>query len=217
MKNRRHIGRILSLTALLLCALVALTGCDINPFSVSQQAVEQAMETNGEPEATRAPFTAEMFTDREALYQYYNDVTFADNMETLTARYGEPVEEETENGSNYTWKMDDGYGFVCVFYDTGKLRAKALLYEDARQFGAISKSTGLNNVTSLSKSTTFEMCRGLLGGRGIEIMQIAQDTSADPEIKRVFDWVDEAGENVVEILFNANEQLESVSYSFADD
>ena len=217
MKDRRYLSRILALTALLVCALFVLTGCGENLFPNMQQAVEQAAQSDDEPEATRAPFTAEMYTDREALYQYYNDVTFADTLETLTERYGEPEVSENENGSSYTWSMDDGYGFVCVFFDNGKMRAKALLYEDARQFGAISKSTGLSNVTQLNKNVTFEMCRGILAGRGMEIMQVAQDTSADPEINRVFDWVDEPGENVVQVLFNGQEQLESVSYSFAED
>ncbi len=133
----------------------------------------------------------------------------------LIARFGEPQIDTTDNGDTYVWAMEDGYGFAAVFFDSGRLRAKALYYKDIRQLGQLSNATNISGFSSLSSSYTFEMTCGLLGGRAMEIMQIAQDSSAEPEVKRVFAWVTEKGD-CVQVLFKGNETLESVSYSMAD-
>ena len=173
--------------------------------------------TDGEdaPEETLAPMTAPMFTDREALYQYYNQVNIGDTLDELTEKFGEPKIDPTENGDNYIWVMDDGYGFAGVFFASGRLRAKVLYYEDARQLGQLSSATNISQFTNLNTSYTYEMACGLLGGRSMEIAQIAQDSSLEPEIKRVFAWCNERGDRI-EILFKGSGQLESVNYYLAD-
>ena len=59
------------------------------------------------------------------------------------------------------------------------------------------------------------MVCGVLGGRSMELAQIAQDSSAEPEIKRLYVWANEKGD-CVQVLFKDNEQLESITYSLAD-
>ena len=204
------LSRIVKVAVPLTLALFLLTGC----MNYSQMVTD--MEQDEEPAATQAPLTEPMYTDREALYQYYNQVTVAvDTLEDLTQRFGEPTVETTENGNTYIWKMEDGYGFTAVFFDSGRLRAKALYMEDVRQLGLLSSATGIQNFTSLNTNFTFEMTAGLMGGRPMELCQVAQDSSADPEIKRAFVWANEKGD-VVQVLFKGNEQLENIIYSLAE-
>ncbi len=200
--------RWIKLTALALMAALLLTGCLDMSGVVSDEPEE--------PKATQEPLTEPMFEDREALYQYYNQVKFGDTLASVTALLGEPEAEENENGTTYVWVMEDGYGVAGVFFDSGKLRAKALYYKDLRQLGKLSSATSIDQFTSLNKNYTYEMTCGMLGGRSMEIMQIAQDSSAEPEIKRVFVWGNEKGD-CIQVLFSGDEKLESITYSLAED
>ena len=199
MKKMMKLAALLALTAVLLTGCVDMTG----------------LGQTDEPQATMPPMTVPMFEDRLTAYQYYNEVTLEDTMETLTGRYGEPKKETTDNGDSYTWVMEDGYGFAATFFDSGRLRAKVLYYEDIRQLGAISEATGIDKFSQLSKDYTYEMTCGLLGGKPMELAQIVQDTSADPEVKRLFVWATSKGD-VVQVLFTGAEKVESVSYSLAE-
>ncbi len=201
--------RWIKLAALTLTAALLLTGC------LGMVGDIDAGEPD-EPRATQEPLTEPMFEDREALYQYYNQVKFGDTLNGLTELLGEPKKEETDNGTTYIWEMDDGYGVAAVFFDSGKLRAKALYYKDLRQLGKLSAATSIQQFTNLNKNYTYEMTCGMLGGRSMEIMQVAQDSSAEPEIKRVFVWCNEKGD-CVQVLFTGDEKLESVTYSLAED
>lgn len=164
-----------------------------------------------EPPVTPPPMTAEFFTDYDAVYVHYNSVSFDDNLATLTERFGEPQVVETANGANYTWVMEDGFGFTCAFHPTGELLAKVIHYEDIRQFRDLSASGNLDLVETFDKSVTFQECLTLFAGRPIEIAQIHSDVAGDA-INRVYTWID-AEENMVQILFKADGTVDSVSYS----
>ena len=195
-----------TLAALVLATALLLTGCVQGG---------DAVDPNAEPTATLAPLTEPMYTDREALYQYYNAVTFDETLTSLTEKYGEPVKEEGESGDSYSWVMEDGYGFAAAFFDSGRLRAKVLYYKDLRQLGEISNATSINQFAVLNKNYTYAMTCGALGGRAMELAQIAQDTSDNPEIKRLYVWATPKGD-VVQVLFSGDEKLESVSYTLAE-
>ena len=195
-----------TLAALVLATALLLTGCVQGG---------DAVDPNAEPTATLAPLTEPMYTDREALYQYYNAVTFDETLTSLTEKYGEPVKEEGESGDSYSWVMEDGYGFAAAFFDSGRLRAKVLYYKDLRQLGEISNATSIDKFAVLNKNYTYAMTCGALGGRAMELAQIAQDTSDNPEIKRLYVWATPKGD-VVQVLFSGDEKLESVSYTLAE-
>ena len=195
-----------TLAALVLATALILTGC-VQGGDVA--------DPNAEPTATLAPLTEPMYTDREALYQYYNAVTFGETLTSLTEKYGEPVKEEGESGDSYSWVMEDGYGFAAAFFDSGRLRAKVLYYKDLRQLGEISNATSIDQFAVLNKNYTYAMTCGALGGRAMELAQIAQDTSDSPEIKRLYVWATPKGD-VVQVLFSGDEKLESVSYTLAE-
>ena len=206
------ISRFIKIALPVVLAALLLSGC----MNYTQMA-QTVMEQNDEPTATQPPLTEPMYTDREALYQYYNQVTVAvDTLDTLAERFGEPTIEKTDNGDTYVWKMDDGYGFVVVLFDSKRVRAKVVYYDDIRQLGLLSSATGLDQISSLNTNFTYEMTCGLLGGRSMELCQIAQDSSAAPEIKRVFVWGTEKGD-IVQILFKGNETLENITYSMAEE
>ena len=198
--------KIITVLLSVLLAMLLFTGCDMTGGETEEV----------EPQETPKPMTAEMYTDREAVYQYYKAVTFDDTLETLTEKYGEPKVEEDENGKTYVWVMDDGFGFCTAFFDTGSLRAKVIYYEDVRQFGDISAADSIESFSNLSDSYTFEMTCGMLGGKPMEIAQIAQDSSADPEIKRLYAWANH-NQDVVQILFSGEGKVESVTYMLAND
>ena len=195
-----------TLAALVLATALLLTGCVQGG---------DAVDPNAEPTATLAPLTEPMYTDREAQYQYYNAVTFDETLTSLTEKYGEPVKEEGESGDSYSWVMEDGYGFAAAFFDSGRLRAKVLYYKDLRQLGEISNATSIDQFAVLNKNYTYAMTCGALGGRAMELAQIAQDTSDNPEIKRLYVWATPKGD-VVQVLFSGDEKLESVSYTLAE-
>ena len=195
-----------TLAALVLATALLLTGCVQGG---------DAVDPNAEPTATLAPLTEPMYTDREALYQYYNAVTFDETLTSLTEKYGEPVKEEGESGDSYSWVMEDGYGFAAAFFDSGRLRAKVLYYKDLRQLGEISNATSIDQFAVLNKNYTYAMTCGALGGRAMELAQIAQYTSDNPEIKRLYVWATPKGD-VVQVLFSGDEKLESVSYTLAE-
>lgn len=195
-----------TLAALVLATALLLTGC-VQGGDVA--------DPNAEPTATLAPLTEPMYTDREALYQYYNAVTFDETLTSLTEKYGDPVKEEGESGDSYSWVMEDGYGFAAAFFDSGRLRAKVLYYKDLRQLGEISNATSIDQFAVLNKNYTYAMTCGALGGRAMELAQIAQDTSDNPEIKRLYVWATPKGD-VVQVLFSGDEKLESVSYTLAE-
>ncbi len=196
--------KLMTLAALVLATALLLTGC-----------VQGGVDTDATPTATVAPLTEPMYTDREALYQYYNAVTFDETLDSLTEKYGEPVREESESGDSYSWVMEDGYGFAAAFFDSGRLRAKVLYYKDLRQLGEISNATSIDQFSVLNKNYTYAMTCGTLGGRAMELAQIAQDTSDNPEIKRLYVWATPKGD-VVQVLFSGDEKLESVSYTLAE-
>ncbi len=196
----------MKMAALALMVALLLTGCVADTGDTAQDA---------DASATLPPLTEPMYTDREALYQYYNAVTFEDTLDTLTEKYGEPVIEQADGGESYTWQMEDGYGFAAAFFDSGRLRAKVLYYVDLRQLGEISNATGIDQFSSLNKNYTYAMTCGTLGGRAMELAQIAQDTSDAPEIKRLYVWATPEGD-VVQVFFGGDEQLESVNYTLAD-
>ena len=195
-----------TLAALVLATALLLTGC-VQGGDVA--------DPNAEPTATLAPMTEPMYTDREALYQYYNAVTFDETLTSLTEKYGEPVKEEGESGDSYSWVMEDGYGFAAAFFDSGRLRAKVLYYKDLRQLGEISNATSIDQFAVLNKNYTYAMTCGALGGRALELAQIAQDTSDNPEIKRLYVWATPKGD-IVQVLFSGDEKLEQVSYTLAE-
>jgi len=166
---------------------------------------------NTKPDVTAPPMTAAYYEDYDAAYAHYNQVAFTDTLETLTARFGEPEVLETENGNNYTWVLEDGYGFTAAFYETGELRVKVVHYEDIRQFSKLSNSTNLSTVESFDKDVDFQTCVAVFAGRPIEIAQIA-NSSDGSDIKRVYTWLDQ-NDNIVQILFKADGKVESISYN----
>ncbi|MBO4299063.1 MAG: hypothetical protein J5998_09705 [Clostridia bacterium] len=201
MKRWIKLAALAALASLLLTGCLGLPGVDVGD--------------SDEPKETQPPLTEPMYEDREALYQYYNQVKIGDTMASIKERYGEPKVEQTENGDTYTWVMEDGYGFAAVFFENGKLRAKVLYYKDMRQLGKLSGATSIDQFANLNKNYTYEMACGLMGGRSMEIAQVAQDSSAEPEVKRVFVWANEKGD-CIQVLFSGDEKLEQVTYTLAE-
>lgn len=215
----RRTYRWIALIALLLCAALALTGCSVNVGGLFSDA--ENVEATPAPEATPVPpLTAAMFTDYDAVYVHYNEIGFSDTLSGLTERYGEPVAETTTTedvtSTSYTWKFDDGYGFVCAFYDNGRLRAKVILYEDLRQFRDLSNATYLANVFNLSDSSTFKECINILGGRPIEICQVSQSEQDQTDIARVYTWVDK-DDQAAQILFKKDGTISSINTSMQEE
>lgn len=197
----KRLVRPLMLVCLLLAVVLGLSGC----ISINGESTE--------PSATTPPLTAEQFTDYDAVYIHYNQVTFSDTLETLTERFGEPTDSASDdNGTTYTWIFEDGYGFVCTFYETGELRAKVVYYEDVRQFRDLCDARNLSSAEYLEDTNDFQTCVDIFVGRPIEVAQISSEDSTNTVISRVYTWID-ADENLVQILFNADGTVESVSYS----
>lgn len=205
--------RNIKLAALLVMVALLLSGC--MDFSALQTTMQSEVDPNATPEPTVPPLTAPVFTDRDAVYEWYNQVNIGDTLDDLKATYGEPTIETDQNGDTYIWKNENNYGFAAVFYSDNRLRSKVVYYEDMRQFKELSGATNLANFATLKTSHDFSMACLALGGKPCEIAAIAEDQSANPEVQRVFAWLDENGSNI-QILFGADEKIIQISYAFAD-
>jgi len=205
--------RTLKLAALLILVAALLSGC--MDFSALQANLEANVDPNATPEPTIAPLTAPVFTDRDAVYEWYNQVNIGDTLEDLKATYGEPIIETDANGDTYIWKNENNYGFAAVFFPGNTLRAKVVYYDDMRQLKGLSNADNLANFATLKTSHTFSMACLALGGKPCEIAAVAEDQSANPEVQRVFAWLDQNGSNI-QILFGADEKIIQISYAFAD-
>ena len=204
--------RKLKLAALMLLVAMLMTGC-MADFSAMNAQTETDPNATAEP--TVAPLTAPVFTDREALYQWYNEVQVGDTLEELKARYGEPIVTTDRNGDTYCWMNEEGYGFTAIFFENGVLRAKVVQYEDLRQMKDLSLATDITNFSVLDTQDDFTMACMALGGKPCELATVILDSSANPDTQRVFVWLDEYGSNV-QILFDKNEKIIQISYARAD-
>ena len=106
---------------------VGLSGCMMD---MSSNQMPVGVDTTPMP-ALEEP----VFTDAEAVYSLYNQVSFQDTLDDLTSRLGEPQVETINDQDNksYNWVGENGSGVACAFSDTGKLLGKVLYYEDFRQ------------------------------------------------------------------------------------
>ncbi len=202
--------RIIKLAALLAAVTLLLSGCMGLP----------GMTVQTDPNATAAPtvepLTAPVFTDREAVYEWYNQVNLGDTLEDLTARFGEPVVEKSNNGTNYIWKNEAGYGFAAVFFeDNNKLRAKVIYYDDMRQLKGLSGATNIAGFATLKKDSDFTMTCMTLGGKPCELALIALDSSNNPDTQHLYIWLDEKGSSI-QVLFDSDEKVLQVSYALDD-
>ncbi len=201
--------RKMKLAALLMMVAVLMTGC------VDLSAMEAEMDPNATAAPTVPPLTAPVFTDREAVYEWYNQVNIGDTLEDLKERFGEPSVETDPNGDIYTWVNEAGYGFTAVFFENGMLRAKVVQYDDMRQLKELSRATSITNFSLLDTDDTFTTVCMALGGKPCELTAIALDGSANPDTQRVFVWLDEYGSNV-QVLFDKNEKVVQIQYALAD-
>lgn len=202
--------RKMKLAALLLMVAVLLSGCMVD-FS----AMEGDVSADATPDPTDPPLTAPVFTDRDAVYEWYNEVQVGDTFSSLKERYGEPTVLTDEYGDTYTWVNEAGYGFVAVFFEDGTLRAKVIQYEDIRQLKDLSAATSLTNFSMLDTDDDFTMACMALGGKPCELTFIALDSSFNPDTQHVYVWLDEYGSNV-QILFDKNEKIVQIAYALAD-
>jgi hypothetical protein len=202
--------RKFKLLALLLMLALLLSGCtQLGSENTSDPAVEPTVKPTVEP------LTVERFTDYDAVYAMYNEVKVGDTLDTLTARFGTPTVEKDPSGDIYLWRNEDGYGVYAIFFSNGVLRSKSVYFEDMRQFRDISGATGIANYALLDTSHDFTMACAGMGGKPCELGIFIQDSSADPDIYRLFVWVDEYDSNV-QILFNENEKILRIAYALAD-
>ena len=198
--------RKFKLIVLLAVIALLLTGCSDQGASSGGLSYIEEVE----------PLTDPIYTNREAVYELYEQVNIGDTMDEIVARFGEPaLVEEDDYGATYTWKNENGYGFVGVFFEDGRLRSKTVFFNDMRQLKELSGATTLEKFTMLETKHDFTMVCLALGGKPCEIAAIAQDSSTEPEIYRLFAWLDEYGSNV-QVLFNTKEKIVEVRYSLAD-
>lgn len=202
--------RKFKLLALILLLVLLMTGCtQIDP--------EGTVDPNAEPtvKPTVEPLTVERFTDYDAVYAMYDQVKVGDTLDTLKALFGEPTVEKDSSGDIYLWRNEEGYGVYAIFFNNGVLRSKSVYFDDMRQFRDISGATGIANYALLDTSHDFTMACAGMGGKPCELGIFIQDSSADPDIYRLYAWVDEYDSNV-QILFNENEKILQIAYALAD-
>jgi hypothetical protein len=194
---------------LILMALVmaiSLSGCMPNLAPQGSAGVE----TTPMPELDKP-----LYTDAQTVYALYNQVSFSDTLDDLTARLGQPQIEaigDTENKS-FNWIGENGSGVACAFSDAGKLLGKVLYYEDFRQCaGLMPGEFDIDAAANVLAGMTHQDVITLLGSDGIELAQVPQDNSANPVIALLYMWVNERGD-MIQILFDTKDAVKQVSYS----
>ena len=164
-----------------LCLVIALTlsGCVVYP---------------GDPSATPLPpLDKPVFTDHETAFAMYDQVTFPMMIDDVRKLMGEPKLDKLESGESYSWRVGD-YGLAAAFYDSGRLRGKVVQFDDIRQLtGLMPGKPNLAAAEQLQEGISYQEAAALMGCEGLEISQIAQDASTNPQLTRLLVWVDENG------------------------
>ena len=101
---------------------------------------------------------------------------------------------------------------AVVFFENGRMRSKLVDFEDIRQFGKVSGAKGLDNIMSMSKDFDLTSVSLMLGAEGVEMIRVAQDSSANPDFNVGYIWANEEGQAAM-VLFNKKGTIEQVSYS----
>ncbi|MGI6172726.1 MAG: hypothetical protein ACOYI8_02365 [Christensenellales bacterium] len=205
MKKKLLFALILSVLAL------TLSGCMDYSEMMSGYVEDAAQQAELDAQATPIPaLTAEKFTDAEAFLATYNEVKFSDTVQSLTERYGEPAVSQISANDYYEWIMQDGTGVAAVFFENGRLRAKAAHYDDIRQLTEIAKGTNLAIAPNISDDASYLTVCGLFGGRGVEILRSASNSSAAAEYTRLVVWLDGEG-SCVQILFSQDDKVSNIT------
>ena len=169
------------ITIAALCLIISLTlsGCVVYP---------------GDPAATPLPqLEKPVFADHEAAFALYEQVTFPMMIDDVRQLMGEPVIDKLESGESYSWRVGD-YGLAAAFYDSGRLRGKVVQFEDIRQLtGLMPGQPNMSAGEQLEEGMTYDDAVAMMGCEGLEISQIAQDASANPQLTRLMIWVDASG------------------------
>ena len=132
-------------------------------------------------------------TQEMALQSVYAQINMSDTQGTLTEKFGEGTPK-------------DGlilFGDVlCVFFESGRLRAKSLSYDDIH---AVAQPTGgdLSSVRAL-KQGTFEDELTMLLGSGREILCMNLSDEEDAGLRKLLAWKNEKG-TVLEALLELDD------------
>lgn len=182
----------------LFALLIALAAFILSGCVASGDGEDGSLAENEMP-----PLEHPMFEDAEAIYKYYNEVTVGDTLQSVIDKFGEPKVEQGEGGNSYAFIMEDGYGFVLGADERGRILGKMVYYDDPRQFGKVSDMQTFDSALSITTDYTFSLCKAMLGGKPMEILQRADDTSVNPNIDRLYLWCNERGD-FVNILFSSD-------------
>ncbi len=205
MKKKLLFALVLSVLAL------TLSGCMDYSGMMSGYVEDAAQQAETEAQATPIPaLTAEKYTDAEVFLATYNAVKFSDTVQSLTERYGEPAVSQVSSNDYYEWVMEDGTGAAAVFFENGRLRAKVAYYDDIRQLTEIAKGTNLSVAGNISDQASYLTVCSLFGGRGVEILRSASNSSAAAEYTRLVVWLDGEG-GCVQILFSQDDKVKEVT------
>lgn len=86
-------------------------------------------------------------------------------------------------------------GVLLSFYESGRIRAKALDFEDDGFVQTVEKIP-LQAVQKLKQGALYEDVTALMGTEGTEIMRINLSDEDTPGVRRVLAWRDEAGMSI---------------------
>ena len=125
----------------------------------------------------------------------YDEIDMKDTRETLISRYGEPA--YTEEG------YADFGGVLCAFYESGRLQAKLMNFDDVVDVAALTEYD-FAQAKKLRSGESIENVLVLMGGEGTEIARINLSDEDTSGVQRVLAWKNAKG-NAMEMLFELDD------------
>ena len=121
----------------------------------------------------------------------YGRVEMTDTLETVVQKLNEPA--WTQEG------YADFGGVLCAFYESGRLQAKAVKFDDIHAV-AMATEVDFAPVRKLRQGTSIESVREIMGSEGTEIVRINPSDEENSGVMCVLAWKKEDG-SVMQTLF----------------
>lgn len=125
----------------------------------------------------------------------YDGISMSDRKAEIDAKY---TFEETQDG----YFLYEGE-VLCAFYESGRLWAKARMFENAGDIAPIA-DIPLSKLSSYKQGMLLEEVEKAFGAQGLEIMRINLADEDDSGVRRVLVWKTGEGK-VVQALFELDD------------
>jgi outer membrane protein assembly factor BamE (lipoprotein component of BamABCDE complex) len=183
--------KTIALALAMMLLIAGFTACNKGSSDSSKKGSE-----SGTPNASNV--------SKNTIFAFYNKVQIGQTKDEVNAELGVTGKESTQLKNSFSYVSEDtGYGVEVLFGDDNKATAKTLFYPERKAIAFLcSKPVTQAQADKITKGTTYEQVKSMLGGEGIEIntTQIAFDNN---KLSYIRIWVNKDG-SLLQVVFGTN-------------